>query len=213
MFKEGTDNDLIPVDNWALFAEKGGIDGQIDWVPIKEISETLLRLRELRDEAIGLLQQVTGMSDIMRGELHGQYEGVGQSELKEKYGSVRIQALQDEFAQFASDLLQIKAEIIGKHFSPETIARFANINETFDVELVPAAIQLIKNPPEAKLRVEIRPESLSMVDYAQLRQERTEYITAIGGFLTSAAPIVEQQPAAKPFLLELLKWGLAGFKR
>jgi hypothetical protein len=212
MFKEGTDNDLIPVDNWALFAEKGGIEGQIDWVPIDEISQTLLRLRELRDEAIGLLQQVTGMTDIMRGELQSAQEGVGQSELKVKFGSVRVQALQDEFAAFASDLLQIKAEIIGRHFDPETIAVYANIDETFDAALVPDAIALLKTPDEARMRVEIRPESVAMVDYAQLKQERVEYITAISTFMQSANPIIENDPSAKPFMLELLKWGLAGFK-
>jgi hypothetical protein len=212
MFKEGTDNDLIPVDNWAMFAEKGGIAGQIDWVPIGEISETLLRLRELRDEAIGLLQQVTGMSDIMRGELSQANEGVAQSELKVKFGSVRVQALQDEFAAFASDLLQLKAEIIGLHFDPQTIAAYANIDETFDAELVPQAVELLKSPQEARMRVEIRPESVAMVDYAQLKQERTEYLTAVSMFLQSSATIVEAEPTAKPFLLELLKWGLAGFK-
>jgi hypothetical protein len=212
MFKEGTDNDLIPVDNWALFAEKGGIAGQIDWVPIGEITEALLRLRELRDEAIGLLQQVTGMSDIMRGELGGQYEGVGQSQMKLKFGSVRVQAIQDELAKFASDLLQLKAEVIGLHFDPETIAKRANLDQTFDAEMVPQAIQLLKDPDSARLRVKVKPESVGMADYAQLKQERTEYITAVASFFQSVGPIFQEEPGAKPFFLELLKWGLAGFK-
>jgi hypothetical protein len=212
MFKEGTDNDLIPVDNWALFAEKGGIAGQIDWVPIGEITEALLRLRELRDEAIGLLQQVTGMSDIMRGELGGQYEGVGQSQMKLKFGSVRVQAIQDELAKFASDLLQLKAEVIGRHFDPETIAKRANLDQTFDAEMVPQAIQLLKEPDSARLRVKVKPESVGMADYAQLKQERTEYITAVASFFQSVGPIFQEEPGAKPFFLELLKWGLAGFK-
>ena len=212
MFKEGTDNDLIPVDNWALFAEKGGIQGQIDWVPIAEISETLLKLRELRDEAIGLLQQVTGMSDIMRGELGGQYEGVGQSQLKAKFGSVRVQALQDDLAKFASDLFQLKAEVISRHFDPETIARRANVDKTFDVETVPAAMMLIKDPEAARLRVKVKPESVGMADYAQLKQERTDYISSIAAFFQSVGPIFQEEPGAKPYFLELLKWGLAGFK-
>ena len=212
MFKEGTDNDLIPVDNWALFAEKGGIQGQIEWVPIAEITEVLLRLRELRDEAIGLLQQVTGMSDIMRGELGGQYEGVGQSQLKAKFGSVRVQAMQDDLAKFASDLLQLKAEVISRHFDPETIARRANVDKTFDIDKVPAAVELIKNPTLARLRVKVKPESVGMADYAQLKAERVEYIAALSGFMQSIGPIIEQEPGAKPFFLEILKWGLAGFK-
>ena len=212
MFKEGTDNDLIPVDNWALYAEKGGIGGQVDWVPIGEISEVLLRLRELRDEAIGLLQQVTGMSDIMRGELGGQYEGVGQSQLKAKFGSVRVQALQDDLAKFASDLLQLKAEVISRHFDPTTIAMRANVDKTFDMEHVPSAIELIKNPAQARLRVKVKPESVGMADYAQLKHERTEYIAAMASFLQNVGPIMEQEKGSKPFFMEILKWGLAGFK-
>lgn len=212
MFKQGLDNDLIPVENWALFGEKQGLRGQIDWLPIKDIVDALDKLRDLRSEAIGLLQQVTGMSDIMRGELGSAYEGVGQSQLKAKFGSVRIQALQDTFARFATDLMQIKAEIIARHFSPQTIAQKSNMVYTSDRELLPAAIELIKDPEKAQLRVDIRPESVAMVDYAQLKNERTDYLNALSTFMQSASPLMEADPAAKPFLLQLLQWGLAGFK-
>ena len=223
IFTEGTDNTLIPVSNWALFGEKGGLAGAIDWVPLNDIVNALEKLRQIRDETIGLLYQVTGMSDIMRGDA-GQYEGVGQTELKAKMGSIRIQALQDEFAQFASDLLQLKYEVIARHFEPRTIAKMANMEYTMDAlgpdgqpspegqKLIADAINLIKHPDEARLRVVIRPESVAMVDYAQLKGERTDYLNALSTFMQSSAPLMEQDPAAKPFLLQLLQWGLAGFK-
>ena len=212
MFREGLDNDLIPVDNWALFGEKQGIKGQVDWLPLAEIVNALDKLRELRSENIGLLQQVTGMSDVMRGGLDSAYEGVGQSEMKAKFGSIRVQALQDQFARFASDLMQIKAEVIARHFDPQTIATRCNLQNTPDAELLPQAIELIKNPDQARIRVAIRPESVAMVDYAQLKNERTDYINALSTFMQSAAPLMDQDPSAKPFLLQLLQWGLAGFK-
>ncbi len=214
VFKEGTDNDLIPVDNWALFGENGGIAGQVDWVPMEDIVNTLAKLRELRDEQIGLLQQVTGMSDIMRGELGGQYEGVGQSQLKAKFGSVRVQALQDEFAQFASSLMAIKAEIVGKHYEPELIAKLANTMSFMeaDRELIPQAIALLKQPELSKLHIEIKSESMALVDYAQLKAERTEYLTAVSTFIRSASPLMEAEPQTAPFVLQLLQWGLSGLK-
>lgn len=212
MFKEGVENELIAVDNWALFAEKGGIQGQIDWVPVADIVNALDKLRALRDESIGLLQQITGMSDIMRGELGGQYEGVGQSQMKAKFASIRIQALQDDFAQFASDLFQIKAEVIAKHFDPETILKNSNMEYSYDRELIGQAITLIKNFDQARLKVEVRPESVAMVDYAQLKQERTEYITAVSTYVQSIVPLIQAEPAVKPLMLQLLQWGLSGFK-
>ena len=212
MFSEGVENELIPVDNWALFAEKGGISGQVDWVPIGDIVNALDKLRSVRDETITLLQQVSGMADVMQGGVNNQYEGVGQSQIKAKFGSIRIQALQDEFAQFASDLMQLKAEVIARHFEPRSIALQSNMQFSLDAELLPQAIELIKQPEQARLRIDIRPESVAMVDYAQLKAERTDFLNAIGMFMQSAGPIMESEPGSKPTLLQLLKWGLAGFK-
>jgi hypothetical protein len=71
---------------------------------------------------------------------------------------------------------------------------------------------LLKNPEMARLKVVIRPETVAMVDYAQLKQERTEYINALAVFMQSAAPLLEQDPAMMPYLMRLLQWGLSGFK-
>jgi hypothetical protein len=51
-----------------------------------------------------------------------------------------------------------------------------------------------------------------MIDYAQLKAERTEYLTAVATFLQSATTMGNVAPEAIPALLEMLKWGLAGFK-
>lgn len=214
MFNEGMDNDLIPVEKWAMFSEKGGIDGVIDWFPVKDVVESLAKLREVRDETIGLLQQVTGMADFMRGQLSGQYEGVGQTQMKANFGSTRIQALQDEFAKFASDLLQIKAEVICRHYEPERISALADVqsmNEQ-DPKIILQAIQLLKNFSSARLRVEVKAESMAMVDFAAKQAERTEFLTALATFMQSASPLMEAVPGATPYLLQLLQWGLAGFK-
>jgi hypothetical protein len=50
MFNEGVDNQLIPVDNWAMFGEKGGLKGVIDWLPLDVIVQALEKLKEAREE-------------------------------------------------------------------------------------------------------------------------------------------------------------------
>jgi len=42
---EGADNKMVPVDNWALFGEKGGIKGVMDFVPIDQIANVVQVLR------------------------------------------------------------------------------------------------------------------------------------------------------------------------
>lgn len=211
MMTEACENQLIPVDSWAAFAEKGGLKGVIDWLPVEAIANVINILTQKLTEKINLLYQVTGMSDILRGATDPR-ETKGAQELKSKYASVRIQAMQDMFAEFASDLQRLKAEIISRHYSVETIAKQANVSNMNDQELVGPALQLIKNPEDVLWRVAVRPESVAMIDYAQLKQERTEYINALALFMQSAAPLAELDQSVTPTLLELLKWGLAGFK-
>ncbi len=213
MLKEGVENDLIPVENWAMFAEKGGLDGSIDWFPVQEVVGTLMTLVQIQDGKIEQLYQITGMSDILRGGNTDQYAAASTQAIKAKMGSVRVQSLQDQFARFASDLAGLKCEVISKHFSPESIAVQSNAEfmPEFDQPLIPPAMQLMKSPV-VKWRIDIRPESIAMVDYAQLKSERTEFLMGIATFIQSAAPMTQSVPGSMPFLLEMLKWGMAGFK-
>ena len=216
LVSETMDNDLVPVENWAMMREKGGLAGVVEWFPLEMVVTTLHTLEQVRDSKIALLYQVIGLSDIMRGMGTESSTRISAAEqqLKAKFGSVRVQAMQDQFAQFATDLMQIKAEIISRHFDKRTIGFMAVVKglNREDVPLIPQALELIKNHEEAGLRVKIRPESVAMTDYAQLQQERTQFISNLALFMQSAAPLTEQEPSVAPFLLELLRWGLASFK-
>lgn len=213
MMEEGFENDLIPVDNWAMFAEKGGLKGQIDWFPTEEVSRVLANLRGELSANMEILYEVTGLSDIMRGANTNPYTSDGTNQLKAKFGSIDVQNLQEAFAKFASEMESIKAEIISKHFEPMSImsASLAQYMPRADWPLIPQAVQLLKSR-QFKWRVNIKPESIAMMDYAQLKSERTEYLTAVATFLQSASSLVTQVPQAMPVLLEMLKWGMAGFK-
>lgn len=214
MLTDGCENELIPVDNWAMFAEKGGLKGAVDWFPLEAVVNTLDKLRQLRDDSIALLQQVSGMADVQQGNINNRYEGVGQTQLKAQFGSARVQALQGQYATFASDIMQLKAEVICKHFDPETIITQSNAMflQEPDTELVQQAVQLLKQPEMANIRIVIRPETMAQIDYGRLKADRTEFLTALATFMQSASPLLETQPNAMPYLLKMLQWSMAGFK-
>lgn len=212
LLSEAKTNDMIPVDNFAMFAEKGGIKGAVDWFPVEMVVAVLDKLREYRQELIALSYQVTGMSDIMRGQSSGQTTATEQS-IKAKFAGVRMQFRQQEFARFASDLQKLKAEIIAKHFDPETIIQGANTKymNGADVGAVQAAVKLIKDDVY-QYRVEVKPEAISMADYAAVKQERSDMLMATATFLQSALPVMQAAPMMTPMLLQMLQWSLAGFR-
>ena len=217
MLVEGVENDLIPVDNWAVFAENGGMQGVIDWLPIETVAGVLGQLVERRNDCKSQLFEVSGMSDIMRGAAASAGGAVSATEraLEARFASVRIASLQDEFSTYATDLIRLRAEIISRHFSPEQIVQQSNILNTpdgQDQQLLQAAVALIKNTQDLVWRVQVRPESVAMTDFAQLKAERTEYLMGVSQLLQSAGPIVEAEPLMGPMLMEMLKWTTAGFK-
>jgi hypothetical protein len=213
MLKEGVENDLIPVDNWAMFSEKGGLQGQIQWFPVEVIASTLQVLAQVQEQKIAQLYEITGMSDIMRGGNTDQYTSGGTQQMKAKMGSIGIQALQEEFARFASELEALKAEVISKHFSKETIVTQSNAGfmPQADLDKVAPALDLMQSS-DIKWRVDIKPESISMIDYAQIKSERSEFLTSMGSYIQAATGAAKEMPGATPMLLEMMKWAMAGFK-
>jgi hypothetical protein len=212
MLQEGIENQLIPVDNFAMWAERGGLKGMIEWFPIKAVAEVLGILTQQQTAWIQKLYQVTGMSDIMRGQATTGGTTATEQKIKAQFGSVRINALQEEFAGFASDLLNKKWQIIRRFYEPERIIKLSNILNTPDAQYVQKAIELIKNPDEFDMRVVIRSESMAAIDMDSLKTERNEFLQATAQFVGQATQVATTMPEVIPFLLQLLQFGLAGYK-
>lgn len=213
LLQEGSDNLLIPVDNWAMFAEKGGIKGQIDWLPLDVIVQALRELNDARDRIKAQIYELTGISDIVRGASKAS-ETLGAQQIKAQFAGVRIEKLQNEVARFAGDILRIKAEIQVKHFSPEILVKKSNIMATGagNVEYVAPAMQMLATDEGFEWRIQVTADSIAQADYAAEKQDRTEFLTAVSSFMEKAMPMVQQMPEAKPMLVGMLKWGVAGFK-
>jgi hypothetical protein len=212
MLTEGYDNTLIPVDNWAMFAEKGGVKGQIDWLPLDTVVQAIGQLQAHREAIKGQIYELTGISDIVRGNTKAS-ETLGAQELKSKFASVRIQKLQDEVVRFAQEILQMKGEILVKHFDPVILAKMSNIENTPDALLAVPALQLLKgNEQEMEWRIHVQSDSMAMIDYTQQKNERSEFMNAVATFLQSASTVGQGAPQLIPLMLELLKFGVAGFR-
>lgn len=116
----GQDNRLVPVDSWALFAEKGGTKGNIDIVDVTVVVKVIESLTSIRTQLIEDLFQISGISDIVRGESKPS-ETLGAQRIKQQFAGMRLQDAQQDVARFARDTVYIVAEIICRHFSPTTL--------------------------------------------------------------------------------------------
>jgi len=61
-------------------------------------------------------------------------------------------------------------------------------------------------------RIVVRPESISLPDLAQQKQEGVEFLQATTGFMAAMQPVAMQAPTAVPYMLEILKWAMSKFR-
>lgn len=211
VFQQGAENQLIPVDNWALFAERGGIKGQVDWIPIEQVVNAIERLRGYRQDKVMQIYEVLGISDIMRGSSKASETAAAQ-QIKAQFGSTRIQLMQFYIADWISQALRIKAEIICKHWQPETIVRRSNIERTPDAQLAGAAIQLLKTEEMREYRIIVEADSMAAMDWAAERDAAVQFMQGLGAFISQTAPMAQQVPEAGPYLLRMMQWAVSKFR-
>lgn len=109
------------VESWTEWTEKGGIAKLIDWMPVDMIIRTLQAAIQARTQLIQDVFQITGISDILRGQTDPG-ETLGAQELKAQTGSRRLKNAKDDLARFCRDVGRLCAEVIAEKFEPETIA-------------------------------------------------------------------------------------------
>ena len=211
MFNQAAENQLIPVDNWAMFSESGGIKGKVDWVPIDQVVNAIERLRQYRQDKTVQIYEVLGISDVMRGSSRASETATAQ-QIKAQFGSTRIQLMQFYIAEWITEALRIKAEIIAKHFQPETILQRSNILRTPDGQYAQPAVQLIKDEQLAEYRISIEADSMAAMDWAAERDAAVQFMQGLGAFISQVSPMAQAVPGAAPYLLRLLQWSVSKFR-
>ena len=211
VFNQGSENQMIPVDNWAMFSERGGIKGQIDWIPIDQVVNAIEHLRQYRQDKVQQIYEVLGISDIMRGSSKASETAAAQ-QIKASFGSTRIQLKQFYIADWITQALRIKAEIICKHFQPETIIRKSNIERTPDAAIAMEGIQLLKDEEMTEYRINIEADSMAAMDWAAERDAAVQFMQGLGAFISQVAPMAQAVPGAAPVLMSLLQWSVSKFR-
>jgi len=213
LFKEGQNGDLIPVNNWAAFAEKKGLAGAVDLVEILPIAQALNEAYKAFEQVKQHIYELTGISDILRGQTAASETATAQ-QIKNSYASLRLKVYQDEVERFASDLFNIKAQIICKHFDPQTLIKMSASTQLqpVDQQMIPQAIELLKDNVTREFRIAVETDSMAFQDEQQEKQDRVEFLKATSGFISSVVQAAQQEPQMLPLGIELLKFGVTGFR-
>lgn len=184
---------MVPVSNWAAFGGTG--KDIIIWLPIDMIATVLKGLVDIRKQLIDDVYQITGLSDIMRGQTNAN-ETLGAQELKSQYGSVRVRDKQDELVRIARDLTRISTEVMAENFDKKTITDMSQMELPTDAEIkrqvkeitdqqkaiadgVKKQLSAAQKDPEMVAQAQANPEEAQAM-LQQLQEQANQQIQQLG---------------------------------
>ena len=189
------DNTLVPIANLEGIAAVGGIDKAIMWWPVQHAILVLRELYVAREQVKQGIYEITGISDIIRGQGAASETATAQN-IKTQWGSLRIKKMQRLIERQVRDLFVITAEIIAMHFSIETLQKMAGI------EIPPEAQRLLQKPMD-HYRIDVESDSTVRADATSQRQEKAEFLNASAQYFATMAPIAQSAPGAVGPMIEI----------
>lgn len=194
------DNELTPIENAKAYMANGGLEKAIAWYPVEQAIEILKALYEARELQLKVIDQLLGISDIVRGATDPD-ETLGAQQMKGGYFSIRLWRYQAEVKRYGRDLLRLAAQVMAQRFGPDTFSRMTDLNFPTPAQKLELQrqIQQAQQPPQpgapppppppnpALLKVPTWEDIIKMMRSPSLRQFRTDVETdsMIAGTLQS----------------------------
>lgn len=190
---------LVALNDFQKLKDAGGLDGIVNFMQIDQYISALQALAQRRSDLMAQIYEITGVSDIMRGNANPQETATAVNQ-KTNFGTLRNQDRQNDMQRFLCDLFKIKAEIICELFSRETLAQFAD--ESDDMKVIENAVALLKQD-------KLRGMTLGVEIDTALKQDADgkkaiEAVKAINDMIQIAMPIVSQQPLLLPLYRQMI---------
>ena len=194
------DGKMIPIAGVDLIS--GGLANHIWLVPIVEWVNALKELYLAREQTKAAIYEVMGISDIMRGSSNP-YETATAQRIKGTMGTNRLEEHKNVCANFARELLRMKAEIIAKNFDADTLTRMTG------EEVTPGVEAILRDDFQRVCTIDIETDSTVSVDESMEQEANAKIMMAMQGVMTGAAGLLQTGVLPPPmiiqFTLELIK--------
>ena len=111
--------------------------------------------------------------------------------------ATRLQFKQMEIGKWVAAGQRIRAQIICYHFQPETIIERQQHHHTrWTSRWRSRPSRCLKQDATKRYRITVESETMALVDWAQERDARVQFMQAVGGFVQSVTPLISQ-PAGR----------------
>ena len=183
---DAEENTLTAAPDMDGLVATQGLQNAVMWWPVDQAITVLQQLYVARESIKQSIYEITGISDIVRGQSDSS-ETLGAQEIKTQWGSLRIRKMQRDMERCAREVFLISAELLVSKFSPDTLQRMSGIS------LSPEAAQLLGRPLD-NYRIDVETDSTVRADLTRRKGEMGEFLNGTAQFFAAMQPVVESAP-------------------
>lgn len=118
-----------------------GFEGQIWLMPLDKLTSVAQQLYQARLNILNVIQQISGLADILRGATVASETATAQS-LKSKWGTVRLRRMQREVSLYVRELLRMALDAATSVLPPEEWRRMTGLPFLFAQEKAQLGVQV-----------------------------------------------------------------------
>lgn len=192
---QADDNTLTPIANIENLVAAGGLEKAVMWWPVDTAVQVLRELYGQREQTKQSIYEITGISDIIRGQGNASETATAQ-QIKTEWGSLRIKKMQRLIERQVRALFVISAEIITQKFTVQTLQKASGI------QIDKQVAQMLAQPLD-HYRIDVESDSTVRADMGRNRQEMSEFLSGTANFFATMAPVVQQAPQAAGPIVEM----------
>lgn len=189
------DNELVPIADVEALVAAGGLDKAVMWWPVDQAIVVLRELYAAREQIKQSIYEITGISDIIRGQGMASETATAQK-IKTEWGSLRIKKFQRLVERMVRDTFVLSAEIMARHFGPEGVARAAGM--PLDQNL-----QMALDAGLDHYRIDVESNSTVRADTTMRREEMARFLEGTAQFFQVMAPLAAQAPQSAGVIAEI----------
>jgi hypothetical protein len=159
---DDNENSLIAAAESGFLAQMGGFDKAIWLLPLEKLIAVATQLYQARQSIKQVIYELTGISDIIRGS-NVASETATASDLKNKWGTIRLRLMQNSTANYVRDLYRLSVDAATTVIPPEQWKTITQIDLPTEAEKVAGKQQLAYWQQMAQFGVQIPPEQAQPV--------------------------------------------------
>ena len=220
--EKADDADNIPIENVSIFADGSKLADHVMFYPIDVLTAALEKLYLARDQIKSTIYEITGIADILRGETNPN-ETLGAQQIKQNWGSLRIQNKQAEIQRYARDIFRIKAELFATKFEPQFLQMMTGIqlmpqptgNPQADraaQQQAQAVMQMLRSDKLRGFRVDVESDSTIRADMTRNQQNMSQFLQGTAQFAQAMGPIVMTFKEMTPAVIDVYSAFARNFK-